>query len=315
MVRFSSKGGSLVKNGILGARPRPGRAGPLGRPARAAAAEKAKAPAAEAPAAGGVLLPPPAPEPAAAPAPAQAPDPHEDQRFLAEVVYKVGGWLEDYAAYRTMDLLSFQERTGVRGPLLEIGVFKGRYLTILFRSALRTGDRLTALDTFQYSAMQEAKDSVAPVGDPALVNWMQANSTAFTAADLLACVEGRPRFISVDGSHALRDVHWDMTLCEQLLAFDGIISVDDFLNPVTLGVNEALHRFFAQPRNLEPFAYTHNKLFLCRPAQGDLYRRAMAESAAAATDPISVNFSERYADPVRRHHVEQQLWGSPVLIL
>jgi hypothetical protein len=44
------------------------------------------------------------------------------RRFLDAVVKKIPGWLEDYTAVRTMDLLSFQESQGINGPLLEIGL-------------------------------------------------------------------------------------------------------------------------------------------------------------------------------------------------
>jgi hypothetical protein len=70
--------------------------------------------------------------------------------FLREQVHKVKGRLNDYAAIRTIELLHWQEARGMSGPVLEIGVFAGRYFSILLRSAIRTGSVAVGVDTFQW---------------------------------------------------------------------------------------------------------------------------------------------------------------------
>jgi hypothetical protein len=116
----------------------------------------------------------------------------------------------------------------------------------------------------------------------------------------------------VDGSHEFEDVVWDLRLCEEILAADGIVAVDDFINPVTFGVNQGVHQFFATSRSLAPFAYIANKLFLARPM--------LASSAMPALEQMimqdemearSVAFRERLGHG--RGHVEQKLWGKPLL--
>ena len=62
----------------------------------------------------------------------------DNNAFLVNVVYNIPGWLLDYTALATMEILKFQEQTEISGSLFEIGVFAGRYFSILLRSALNS---------------------------------------------------------------------------------------------------------------------------------------------------------------------------------
>ena len=123
-----------------------------------------------------------------------------------------------------------------------------------------------------------------------------------TTADLLGA---DPRFISIDGSHECDDVFWDLRLAEDMLAPRGLVAVDDFMNMVAMGVNVGVHKFFATPRNLAPFAYTSNKLFLCRPQLAPSYRHAFEQMVVAdRIEPLSA-----------KGLVEQTLWGKSLVVV
>lgn len=231
--------------------------------------------------------------------------------FLEAHVRRIPGWLEDYAAIRTMNMLDWQVQNGVTGPLFEIGVFAGRHFSLMLRSAIQQGDAIVGLDTFQWVTEDQVREHLGPIDSRA--RFVSGMSTNYTASELLGVIGDKPRFISIDGSHDCDDVFWDFTLAEQLLGAKGIISADDFLNPLTLGVNEAINKFFATPRNLSPFAYTSNKLFLCRPSMAAFYRNLFEEFVVADTrEPQSAAFRERSTHG--RHHIEQPLWGRAVLV-
>jgi hypothetical protein len=237
-----------------------------------------------------------------------------DRAFLHELVAKVPGWLEDYAALRTMDLLTLQERAPITGSLLEIGVAWGRYFALLLRSAVRTGERIVGVDTFAFVSTDTVKELMAEIADPQSIGLVASRSVDLTADGLRSVLGSEPRFISVDGSHEREDVHWDLGLCEALLAPFGIVAVDDFLNPITLGVNDGVHRFFAEPRRLVPFAYTANKLFLSRPAAAGRYARAFEACVVAdELEPRSEAFRKNLPD--YRPNVEQHLWGSTLIVV
>jgi hypothetical protein len=81
--------------------------------------------------------------------------------------------------------------------------------------------------------------------------------------------------------------------------------VDDFMNMVAMGVNVGVHKFFATPRNLAPFAYTSNKLFLCRPQLAPSYRHAFEQMVVA--DQIELLSAKGL--------VEQTLWGKSLVVV
>lgn len=55
--------------------------------------------------------------------------------FQDSVVEKTEGWLIRFTSLRTMDILDFQRDKGISGPLIEIGVFCGKYFSLLARAA------------------------------------------------------------------------------------------------------------------------------------------------------------------------------------
>lgn len=238
----------------------------------------------------------------------------DDRTFLRDFVNKVPGWLEDYAALRSMDLLALQERAGITGPLLEIGVFMGRYFSLLLRAAVRTGERIVGVDVFEMFAADDLRGHMAGLAAPESIELVRRRSVELSAGELRSILGGEPRFISIDGSHERDDVRWDLGLCEEILAPLGIVAVDDFLNPITLGVNDGVHRFFEQPRRLAPFAYTANKLFLARPAAAAGYAAAF-ESAVIADELEPRSAAFRVNLPDYRANVEQRLWGSTLIVV
>lgn len=238
-----------------------------------------------------------------------------DADFLREFVRSIPGLLDHYAAARTLELLAVQEREGTRGGVLEIGIFYGRYFALLVRSALRTDDPIVALDTFEVVDRRLVQHMLEPLVTPGGVSYLERASRDVTAGDLRAVLGTGARFISIDGSHAADDVYHDLGLAAEVLAPDGIVAMDDFLCPVTPGVGEGAHRFFAQARDLlAPFAYTANKLFLSRPAANLKYRSAFEAAVRGdETDQRSANF--RVLIDEWRPLVELSLWGSPMLVV
>lgn len=234
--------------------------------------------------------------------------------FHEKCVGKIEGWLQRATSLRTMDILAYQEASEIEGPILEIGVYHGKYLSVLARSAQRMGDRVLGIDTFQFKTEAEVRESLSrsPETADAKVDLWKCFSHECSPPNLISRMGGRARFISIDGSHEVPDVFLDLVLCEQVISTKGVIAVDDFINPVAFGVNEAVHKFFSTPRKVVPVAYIDNKLFLSHRAHAGHYRytieRAIVEDE---TDVASIAFRERAA--MARSLIEQKLWGELLL--
>jgi hypothetical protein len=212
-----------------------------------------------------------------------------DRLFLDQITDRIPGWLNDGAALRTIDLLRWQTERGLRGPVFEIGVYAGRYLAVLAREALAAGDAAVGLDTFERVDEATVRAHLTEAGLPGeAVGLARCRSDEQSPADLLALLGAPARFVSIDGSHLRDDVLQDLVVSDAILADEGIIACDDFLNPDRLGVGEAIHAYLARADDLAPFAYVQNKLFLCRGAAQPALLAAMlafcAEGEAIAGD-------------------------------
>ena len=217
----------------------------------------------------------------------------DDRAFLAERVQPIPGWLFDFAALRTMELLRWQGEQGIAGSLLEIGVYCGRYFSLLLRSARRTGATVVGIDTFQLNSPAVLREHMERALGSAEFKLIEQPSTSLKAKNVLAVCGSRPRFISIDGSHAYDDVLWDLRLSESILAAGGVIAADDFISPQCLGVNQAINDFLSRRKDLAPFAYFANKLLLCRRRMHRSYLELMeALVLADQTDVRGLKFAE-----------------------
>ena len=229
-------------------------------------------------------------------------------------VENIAGWLNQPAALRTMDILTWQEENKNHGGLLEIGVFCGKYFALLLDSARRTSDPILGIDTFQFAPPERVvKEMYGAFGEDvsgSFTLW-KMRSDAVLAREIEAQI-GRCRFISIDGAHDHQSVYLDLVLAENILSTSGIVAVDDFLNPVAIGVNQAVNTYFSQPRPLEPVAYIANKLFLSHRVFADEARVEIEKMFSSGQDPQSENFNKRKKNG--RHHIEQEFYGNRILI-
>jgi len=233
---------------------------------------------------------------------------------LYSKVENIAGWLKKPAAFRTMDILAWQQKNQIEGGLLEIGVFCGKYFSLLLNSARAMRSPLLGIDTFQYAPTSRVLSEMAKLFGKESANqfilWNK-DSTAVRAGEIETAI-GRCRFISIDGAHDYESVFRDLVLAEQVVSFDGIIAADDFLNPLALGVNQALNAFLTQPRNIVPVAHIANKLFLAHRSRAAEYRSAIEEMCANGNEPASEDFRKRRG--IGRHHIEQDFYGHKVIL-
>lgn len=229
-------------------------------------------------------------------------------------IEKIPGWLMKITAFRSMDILDWQAANNIKGNLMEIGVFCGRYLSLLLDSAIRHGDSVLGIDTFEFAPESRVRNEIHNVfgekADHLLTLWNKQSSTILPN-EIIPEI-GRPRFISIDGAHDYENVFGDLTLSEQIVSKDGLIAVDDFLNPLALGVNAAVNQFLSRPRSVVPVAYVSNKLFLAHRSRENDYRQAFEEMIMACGEPQSLNFRDKILKG--RHHVEQDFYGHKVLL-
>ncbi|RUX96610.1 MULTISPECIES: class I SAM-dependent methyltransferase [unclassified Mesorhizobium] len=239
----------------------------------------------------------------------------EHSVFLKTVVDPIQGWLVPYTAIRSMDLLEWQITNGVRGGLFEIGVFCGKYLSVLLQSANATGEAIVGVDTFEAVPQNQVLDLLGRNGaNSDRVQLIQGKSVDVSAADILGRLDGAARFISIDGSHEKSDVLSDLRLCDEILSDQGIISADDFLNCLCLGVTEAIFEYLKDHKSIVPFCYLPNKLLLCRKSMASTYTSVLEQANNRSPfDGIGKRVAETAAQD--RSKIFTAMAGSKVLVL
>jgi hypothetical protein len=237
-----------------------------------------------------------------------------DIEFLNRVTHRLEGWLTDDDAEVTAALLRWQETWVGDAPLAEIGVYCGKYLSLLMASAARTRSPVIGIDTFQFKDLGSITDGLAALV-PDLMSGLRlhaGSSRELTAASFLSLLGSPARFISIDGSHEHPDVLHDLRLADAVLAPAGLVAVDDFLNPVAIGVNRAVNAFMESAPGLVGIALGPNKLYLARPLQAERYRQHLEQHLITTPAGRGELFRARLA--TWRGLVEQDFFGSPLLL-
>lgn len=238
-----------------------------------------------------------------------------DIKFVEEMLPRLKGWLFPEAAYMTCHLVRSQTSSGVRGPGLEIGVYEGRFLSLLVRLLRERSDATVGIDTFQFIPLENVKAALDGVLEDSQIglSFQVRDSATLQPEELYSWMQGRPVVISVDGDHSAAAVARDLALCDAVLGDGGIVIVDDFMNHFAVGVTEGVYAYLSmKSRGLVPCVFIGQKLFFCRAADAERYRAAAFEFGLHGQFPACETFRAYYnRDSV---YVQPEISGHTVLM-
>jgi len=202
---------------------------------------------------------------------------HSQLKRFGQLEGQVAGFFTAQNAALWDALLSFQTEQGISGDFLEIGVYKGRS-ALLSALHLRESERFHLIDGSIF--LKEAEANLTPILAKR-GRYIQKMSHKITHKDL---EETRHlcRWVHIDGEHTGRAVWNDLEICEQILANDGILILDDFFNPMYPQLTEAAFSFLGQNKyKLSMFLCGWNKAYLARPLFAPHYRSFIQQFLAA----------------------------------
>jgi len=180
----------------------------------------------------------------------------------------VPGWFEEQAVASWDVLLDYQRRSGIRGNLVEIGVWKGKSAAMMALHA-REDETCVLVD---WSPLQDALTVISDEVPTAKCIGVPLSSDEFRHSKLFASLKGAVRWLHIDGGHSTDQVCRDLEGADSLLADDGIVVVDDCFSAaypqVTQGVFWTLHMY---PGRFALVLVGFNKGYLCRPAAANRY--------------------------------------------
>lgn len=211
------------------------------------------------------------------------------ERYINRWMPTVEGYLTPLDARLVYALLSYQSEAHIGGHLCEIGVHHGR-LFLMLALARGKGERALAIDLFEDDTLNAGTEQAGR--DRAVINnarrlgielvdqeVFKTSSTGIEPEDILARTSGPIRFYSIDGGHLYHNVENDLRLAERTLTPEGIIAVDDFLNPGWTDVSFAVYDFLRRTNVIVPFAITPAKIYLAPLRAAEKYKAALVKYA------------------------------------
>lgn len=198
--------------------------------------------------------------------------------FNQSALESIEGWLTPQAALLSRLLVGEQRRLGMVTAVLELGVYRGKYLSLL-AAAVGASVPVVGVDAFYgkvgvtmdehalATAIAAIHDSIERVsGRPSTAVVICSRTDQIDAHELLEISGGGFSFISVDAGPAAADRIAELSLCEQVLSDCGIVAVSGVFCPTVPSEGEGTFAyFFEHPlTDLSPFATGGNKVFICR---------------------------------------------------
>ncbi|WP_030233286.1 MULTISPECIES: class I SAM-dependent methyltransferase [unclassified Streptomyces] len=196
---------------------------------------------------------------------AQATDKHPGE--LADVP----GWFPPLDQILFTWFLERQKAQGMRGDLLELGVYMGKS-AILLGHHLQDGEKFTVCDLFEGEAPDEANQAESTKSYATLTqqaferNYLSFHDTLPTVIAAPSSVVSEKvapdtcRFVHIDASHLYEHVHGDIGAAHDILLPDGIVVLDDFRSEHTPGVSVAAWEAVLN-RGLRPICLSTQKLY------------------------------------------------------
>ncbi|GHE13094.1 class I SAM-dependent methyltransferase [Streptomyces alanosinicus] len=167
--------------------------------------------------------------------------------------------------------LSRQEAAGMRGDLLEVGVYMGKS-AIFIGQHQRPAEKYTVCDLFEGEAPDDANRAESTKSYSALTRDVFEQNYRSFHDELPRVLQGPSsvvpsevaadscRFVHIDASHLYEHVHGDIGAAHDLLLQDGIVVLDDFRSEHTPGVSIAAWEAVLN-RGLRPICLSTQKLY------------------------------------------------------
>jgi hypothetical protein len=194
----------------------------------------------------------------------------------------VEGWVDGRLIPVLKILNKLQNKFGVHGGALEIGVHHGRFF-IPLNGMAEQAQCSFAVDLFDEQSLnidhsgQGSKshfiDNLRQYDRHGGLNveCMQADSTRLGHSDYLRIQTAAPKVISIDGGHTVEHTLSDMSFAAQVVNPKGVIFVDDILNQHWIGVIEGVVTFLQRRPTIWPILLGYNKMLFAPMSMHQAY--------------------------------------------
>jgi len=207
------------------------------------------------------------------------PDHKYIDKYITDGFQHIEGWCSPILANICKLIDSHQTKRGVFGGCAEIGIHHGKFF-ILLNALCKPNELSWAIDIFD--DQDKNIDNSGCGSKEIFVQYLRkydrhdgSNVKIIkcdtTVTRLNEIISNPVRLFSIDGGHTAEHTISDLKQAQHTLHPEGVIILDDILNPHWLGVIEGFCTYMIAKPSLIPFAIGHNKLFLCNLSYAETY--------------------------------------------
>jgi predicted O-methyltransferase YrrM len=226
--------------------------------------------------------------------------------YLCESYERVRGMSSRFAAAICCYLMRRQTTLGIKGDVVEIGTFEGRFF-IAMALGLASPERAIGIDRFDWpddkiEARFLTNCAAHGVASERFVSW-KADSREITPAVLREKLGGHAvRFAHIDSHHARECLTNDLELIHAVLHPDGIICLDDMLHPGYPMLAAAAFDYLARHPEMQLLCIIDRedivaapKFLICREAMRGLYEHDLMEAFSRFHFPLNADMESYFA--------------------
>jgi hypothetical protein len=171
----------------------------------------------------------------------------------------IPGMMSDFSVQIFDTIFDLQNRNGISGNMLEIGVYMGKSASVLAAHA-RPAERVVLVDVHKHFGPEIEEQHLASCEFVLMPSERFRGGFADYGKLKRAC-----RFIHIDSSHQYRATLGELKIVDELLADGGVAVFDDFVNLDYSQNMAAIFRYiFTADTDLRIFLITNEKAYVCR---------------------------------------------------
>jgi predicted O-methyltransferase YrrM len=211
-------------------------------------------------------------------------------RYIANGYERIPGMSSRFAAAICGHVIRRQAELGIRGEIVEIGPFEGRFF-IAMALGMAPGETALGIDLFDWPDAGVHDRFIANCRAHGLAAdyfaaW-KTDSRTLSAAALSDRLAGPARFFHIDGEHSPESLANDLELAHAVLHESGVIALDDMLHPGYPTLIKAVLDFLARHADMRVMCIIDRedivaaaKFLLCRADAVALYEQELMTSFA-----------------------------------
>lgn len=205
------------------------------------------------------------------------------ERFINEIAPQVEGWFYPLDMMLFGVIEAFHRSISATGNIAEIGVWKGKSLTLL--SLLkRPTEHLYAMDLFCDDLLELSQASInkfVPDLHKQNISFVKGNTADYSTEQLRQLFKQKLRLLHIDAGHEYHEVLHTLSLTAPFVEDYGIIVMDDYLDREFPGVHSATldYCYETSKGRWVPFLVGGNKMYLANPVYAKQFQLYLCQEA------------------------------------